>query len=53
VRSCGADLFLSGNRTCELGLEHDSGEPYESVLIALERLTRPQHLRPTAATPQR
>ena len=41
VHAAGADLFLSGNRTCELGLEHDSGEPYESVVIALERLTRP------------
>lgn len=32
--------FVSGNRTCELGMEHATGEPYESVLVTLERLTR-------------
>lgn len=40
VRESGADLFLSGNRTCELGMEHDTGEAYESVVTVLERLTR-------------
>lgn len=40
VKATGADVFLSGNRTCEIGMEHDTGEPYESVLVALERLTR-------------
>lgn len=35
-----ADAWVSGNRTCELALEHDLGRPYESVLITLERLTR-------------
>ncbi|MGE0067802.1 MAG: FAD-binding and (Fe-S)-binding domain-containing protein [Solirubrobacterales bacterium] len=34
------DARLSSNRTCEIGLERATGEPYESVLIALERLTR-------------
>ena len=36
----GAAGFLSGNRTCELGMEHATGQPYESVIVALERLTR-------------
>lgn len=34
--------FVSGNRTCELGMQHATGEPYESVLVTLERLTRPE-----------
>jgi D-lactate dehydrogenase len=34
------DARLSSNRTCEIGLERATGEPYESVLILLERLTR-------------
>jgi D-lactate dehydrogenase len=34
------DARLSNNRTCEIGLERATGEPYESVLILLERLTR-------------
>ena len=36
----GAAGFLSGNRTCELGMEHATGQPYESVIVTLERLTR-------------
>ncbi len=32
---------LSSNRTCEIGLERATGEPYESVILLLERLTRP------------
>ncbi|QIK71136.1 FAD-binding oxidoreductase [Propioniciclava coleopterorum] len=32
--------FVSGNRTCELGMEHATGRPYESVIVTLERLTR-------------
>ncbi len=32
--------FVSGNRTCELGMEHATGQPYESAVITLERLTR-------------
>jgi D-lactate dehydrogenase len=34
------DARLSSNRTCEIGLERATGEPYESVLVLLERLTR-------------
>ena len=35
------DARLSSNRTCEIGLERATGEPYESFAILLERLTRP------------
>jgi D-lactate dehydrogenase len=34
------DAHLSSNRTCEIGLERATGEPYESVVCLLERLTR-------------
>jgi D-lactate dehydrogenase len=34
------DAHLSTNRTCEIGLERATGEPYESVILLLERLTR-------------
>ncbi|MGV1048914.1 MAG: FAD-binding and (Fe-S)-binding domain-containing protein [Solirubrobacterales bacterium] len=34
------DARLSNNRTCEIGLQRATGEPYESILILLERLTR-------------
>jgi D-lactate dehydrogenase len=34
------DARLSNNRTCEIGLERATGEPYESVVCLLERLTR-------------
>ncbi len=34
------DAHLSSNRTCEIGLSRATGEPYESVVILLERLTR-------------
>jgi len=34
------DARVSSNRTCEIGLERATGEPYESVLVLLERLTR-------------
>ncbi|MEV6012520.1 FAD-binding and (Fe-S)-binding domain-containing protein [Streptomyces sp. NPDC051976] len=40
VAARGYDAYLSANRMCELGMEHATGEPYESVLIALERATR-------------
>ena len=32
------DAHLSSNRTCEIGLERATGEPYESVILLLERL---------------
>jgi D-lactate dehydrogenase len=35
------DAHLSSNRTCEIGLSRATGEAYESVLVLLERLTRP------------
>ncbi|HEX8690537.1 MAG TPA: (Fe-S)-binding protein, partial [Solirubrobacterales bacterium] len=34
------DAHLSSNRTCEIGLSRATGEPYESFLFLLERLTR-------------
>jgi D-lactate dehydrogenase len=34
------DAHLSCNRTCEIGLTRATGEPYESVVFLLERLTR-------------
>jgi D-lactate dehydrogenase len=34
------DAHLSNNRTCEIGLTRATGEPYESIVILLERLTR-------------
>jgi D-lactate dehydrogenase len=34
------DAHLSSNRTCEIGLARATGEPYESVVFLLERLTR-------------
>jgi len=34
------DAYLCSNRTCELGLQGATGEPYVSVLQALERATR-------------
>jgi D-lactate dehydrogenase len=35
------DARLSSNRTCEIALARATGEDYESFLILLERLTRP------------
>lgn len=37
------DAYLSANRTCEIGMEHATGRPYQSVLLALERATRPSN----------
>jgi len=34
------DAHLSCNRTCEIGLTRATGEPYESFVFLLERLTR-------------
>ena len=36
-----ADQHVSNNRPCELGLQHTTGEVYESAIVALERATRP------------
>ena len=38
------DARLSSNRTCEIGLSRATGADYESVVILLERLTRPSGL---------
>ncbi|CAL9372449.1 hypothetical protein SUDANB120_00891 [Streptomyces sp. enrichment culture] len=35
------DAHLSANRMCEVGMERATGRPYRSVLIELERATRP------------
>jgi D-lactate dehydrogenase len=34
------DAYVSGNRTCEIGLERATGERYRSVLYLLDELTR-------------
>ena len=34
------DAHLSTNRTCEIGMERATGEPYGSIVLALEELTR-------------
>jgi D-lactate dehydrogenase len=36
-----AQAYLSANRTCEMGLRHATGRPYESFIFLLEELTRP------------
>jgi D-lactate dehydrogenase len=35
------ELFVSSNRTCEIALAQVTGRPFESAVVALERLTRP------------
>ncbi len=35
------DAYLCSNRTCEIALQQATGAAYESVLIPLERVTRP------------
>jgi D-lactate dehydrogenase len=35
------DAYLSANRTCEMGLRHATGRPYESFVFLLEELSRP------------
>jgi D-lactate dehydrogenase len=35
-----ADAYISANRTCEMGLRHATGRPYESFVFLLESLTR-------------
>jgi D-lactate dehydrogenase len=39
ARPC--DAYISANRTCEMGLRHATGRPYESFIFLLEELTRP------------
>lgn len=35
------DAHLSANRMCEIGMDRATGHPYRSVLMELERATRP------------
>jgi D-lactate dehydrogenase len=37
-----ADAYISANRTCEMGLLHATGRPYQSFVFLLEELSRPQ-----------
>jgi D-lactate dehydrogenase len=37
-----AEVYLSANRTCEMGLQQATGKPYESFIFALEAITRPE-----------
>jgi D-lactate dehydrogenase len=41
ARKSEADAFLSANRTCEMGMRHATGQPYESFVFTLEYCTRP------------
>jgi D-lactate dehydrogenase len=36
-----AEAYISANRTCEMGLRHATGRPYESFIFLLEELSRP------------
>jgi D-lactate dehydrogenase len=36
-----AEVYLSANRTCEMGLQQTTGKPYESFIFVLEEVTRP------------
>ena len=37
-----AKVYLSANRTCEMGIQQATGKPYESFIFALEAATRPR-----------
>lgn len=41
VNSVPTDRYVSSNRTCEVGLERATGEPYGSFIYLLEETTRP------------
>jgi D-lactate dehydrogenase len=41
LRGTEHDAYLCSNRTCEIGLQRATGAPYESLLIPLERISRP------------
>ena len=36
------DACVSSNRTCEIGLQRETGRPYRSFVLLLEELTRPK-----------
>lgn len=42
VRRTGTTAVVSSNRTCEVGLEQATGLPYESIVAAAARATRPR-----------
>ncbi|MDX2814747.1 (Fe-S)-binding protein [Streptomyces sp. PA03-5A] len=46
-----ADAYLSANRTCEMGLRHATGRPYESFVFLLEEMTRPPADAPSDGSP--
>jgi D-lactate dehydrogenase len=37
-----AEVYLSANRTCEMGIQQAISKPYESFIFALESVTRPR-----------
>jgi D-lactate dehydrogenase len=37
-----ADAYILANRTCEMGLLHATGRPYQSLVLLLEERTRPE-----------
>lgn len=41
VKARDFDAHLSANRMCEVGMDHATGRSYYSVLLELERATRP------------
>ncbi|WP_299537108.1 FAD-binding and (Fe-S)-binding domain-containing protein [uncultured Streptomyces sp.] len=45
------DAYLSANRMCEIGMDRATGHRYHSVLMELERVTRPAGAPATAARP--
>ncbi len=49
VAELDGDAHLCANRTCEIGLERATGEPYESFIYLLERLSRPAPPAPASA----
>ncbi len=40
LRESPASEHLCSNRTCEMGLQEITGQPYASFVLLLERLTR-------------
>jgi D-lactate dehydrogenase len=42
IRAQSCSAYVSANRTCEVGMEQATGSVYESVILLLERSTRPR-----------
>jgi D-lactate dehydrogenase len=51
VADMAAAAHVSANRTCEIGMEHATGQVYESAILLLEQATRPQQSHPPIAKP--